>query len=420
MKSNRNTKLLKSGQENGGGNAKCRLRNCSIKRQMSKAKLLTLLLCSSFLSASGAQAADIRNKESVEVLTAVENQKDLLGTLVAPSACPSCTVRKPATVLWGSENGGGDVSFVCNKPLYKGFRDFDFSDYVYLADTAALLRNTHDWDAYTWVNSDDLLRVALTAIREESPRLAEELSAAISNFKWQEVGHLDRLYDDKIRTVPEGCKIEQLAIQDRTTGIIRVNKSLHHRLSSLEVAFLKLHEGYVNLQTPEEVQARNTTRIREKLAALMSTSEFKNKIKRSKWCWYNPSHASTFAFLYDSLSQREKRWIEEDVASGKFANRFEALRSYNLGRIYSRRLDSQIESAHQDALADNIMTYMSAQAGVKLEPEVSDLKGYRRIRRAVQSKDSLAVSDLAQVIDSVFQFSNEGSAKQACLSTGTN
>ena len=66
------------------------------------------------------------------------------------------------------------------------------------------------------------------------------------------------------------------------------------------------------------------------------------------------------------------------------------------------------------------MTYMSAQAGVKLEPEVSDLKGYRRIRRAVQSKDSLAVSDLAQVIDSVFQFSNEGSAKQACLSTGTN
>ena len=149
----------------------------------------------------------------------------------------------------------------------------------------------------------------------------------------------------------------------------------------------------------------------------MATPEFKDKMQRSTWCWSNHAHAHTALFFYDEMSKGRKDEIKKEIASGKYANWFDAIQSYNVESLYSRWMNSDTENLQADSLTHRILGTISAQDGVKLRPGVSEAKAEHRIWKAVRSRNLLTISDMAQIIDSAFQFPNDDSAKQECLST---
>jgi hypothetical protein len=66
-----------------------------------------------------------------------------------------------------------------------------------------------------------------------------------SKLSFVDGGELELLNDDHISELPEGCHKEQLAIQEISTGVVRVNKRLLAGLGYVEQAFFQLHEALI-------------------------------------------------------------------------------------------------------------------------------------------------------------------------------
>lgn len=299
----------------------------------------------------------------------------------------------------GDVSGGGD-SFVCNRPLHEGLKNLNFSAYVYLADTAPVLKDSSDWDRYIRMNRSDLLAIALTAIEEQDRDLSVRIRKVLPSLSWTFVSSLEELEDDDIAEIPAHCRKQQLAIQDIATGRIRVNSRLFHRLSHLEQALLQIHEAYIHLQTPEEIRRRNTRGIRKRVSDLLVSEDFRQTLDRSAWCWSNPAHAYTGIFFEQQLSKRQK--------SG---NWFEKLDRLLIGRIFSVAHDFAIETMIQQSLADQIEMFMLAQGAIR-EGDAS-LDG--EIVSAFQARNYVTVSEMAHIVDSTFRFQGEVEGKERCL-----
>ncbi len=158
--------------------------------------------------------------------------------------------------------------------------------------------NTNDMfpDAYFsilapdyWIfsnNPDEIIRLLLDVLAIRKPDPAQKISELLFDsekgnaaLQFEYVDELAELEDDGI-VLPFfdkliGCKKKQIAIQDLSTGRVRVLKSESDKLSLLGSALLKIHEAFIYLYKKDQ---EDTTEIRQKVVEIFSTPEFNNDL----------------------------------------------------------------------------------------------------------------------------------------------
>lgn len=164
----------------------------------------------------------------------------------------------------GSSSGGGGDALVCDETPYLS----TFPKVVYLADTFGLFyskdRNFLHY-SMNIVSKEVAEQILLGQIQSKSAEEAQKIRSILSRLKFSYVNYrLPELEDDDIRTNKRAyrklnCEKQQLAIQDRQSFEVTVNKELYSSLSDFEKAALRIHEAYINYYGP----SNDTSHIRD-------------------------------------------------------------------------------------------------------------------------------------------------------------
>lgn len=191
----------------------------------------------------------------------------------------------------GVDSGGGDA-IVCKKPFQK--------ETVHLADTFNMQNSKRKELFGNDLNWSTLPRAMDAALNELYP----ELSKKVSNVKltWEYVNSpLPELDDDGIVLRGRefaGCREQQLAIQNKSTGVVKVYKPLWLRLSDVDRAYLVMHEKFINISQ----NYKDTSPIREKILKVAESPHFFRVILEE----YDWIHKSNRVFA-DALPEKNYR-----------------------------------------------------------------------------------------------------------------
>lgn len=155
-----------------------------------------------------------------------------------------------------NDKGNGGDAIVC------GPHKNDRSRIVKLADVHEAYANrelisTEFWDET--FSEEKALQEMIEEMRQ-SPHLYAGVEAALKTIRFEFVETLEELDDDNIKEMSSipvltmdlkidrwACRKQQLAIQNRATGVVRVNSSLYVKLNPVERAFLRVHEALIYL-----------------------------------------------------------------------------------------------------------------------------------------------------------------------------
>jgi hypothetical protein len=169
------------------------------------------------------------------------------------------------------------------------------------------------------LGENKILELALVSIAESNAELADRLRQHLAQFQWIYVHDLEELNDDDIQDVPKGCEKKQVAIQDMSTGVIRVHNERFGWLTQLDRALLKLHEAFIKESMPKDDRIQNTRLVRERIGQVATSAELKTRIDQTSWSQANPIHQLIYQFFRGRhrkiskdipFAQLDKLWLD--------------------------------------------------------------------------------------------------------------
>jgi hypothetical protein len=158
--------------------------------------------------------------------------------------------------LAGTKDGGGGDAIVCGKKGFMSSRTVQLADIHNMTNGPATeYRGLTGFKYSVKIALETEMRI----FKKVNPSLAAKVEEVLPQLRFEFVKQLEELDDDGIAgplskrvativgTRTWKCEKTQLAIQDRSTKIVRIRKDLYDDLDTSEQALLQIHEAVIFL-----------------------------------------------------------------------------------------------------------------------------------------------------------------------------
>lgn len=183
-------------------------------------------------------------KKEILIKNKVKKDKVKNKKLILPRKKVEMLNLKSQIRLSGQGKGGG-IGFLCG-------------DQVFLADTHNLI-TSGDLKKLDSFSEKTLIEAAFYNHNKRYPIFSKKLKKAYEELIFKFEDHVLIAGDDQIKFIPNGCQKIAIGNQDLKTGIVSVNRTFFNSLSTIDKAFFKFHEAYIQFYNGLD----DTTIVRE-------------------------------------------------------------------------------------------------------------------------------------------------------------
>lgn len=284
-----------------------------------KTSVLALVMASSAIASPA--FGDVLKAQKPNVTNASDTLKSLKSKNSTESLTPALKDLERLKVI-GGNSGGGGKGIACRNPDPETNSPLATPYHYYLADTFDLLKSGKI-DELSDSSAQAIISAAHAALDARNPAKiyphpylkGQKVSLGwMIDYRHQELFFLkgsepEITHDANIDSgsLPEGCKIVQLAYQDIPNKLVHLTLALE-RMSSFEKGFLNLHEVLVSLRGEP---GADTTPIRKDVAALALDLTSKNSQLREDVIQRLSINAHAPQFGENGSSKDKKRLHEQ-------------------------------------------------------------------------------------------------------------